>query len=210
MSKKIIILDFGHGGIDDNNKYTTAPNKMHKFDDGVIAYEGHLNRQIGMHLYTYLKNDLSKKIYTTTLLDSAHDYSLKSRVDFANRFNKDDSIFISIHCNASKDHKASGFEVFTTINKTESDNIATYIINSMERLYSIYEIKLRSDESDLDKDKEENFYVLKNTIMPAVLIECGFFDNKKDYVFLANPKYQATIAWYIYQGIENYLKNEKR
>ena len=37
---KNIVLDFGHGGIDINGNYTTAPNKMHKFSNGQIAYEG--------------------------------------------------------------------------------------------------------------------------------------------------------------------------
>ena len=43
---KNIILDFGHGGIDENGNYTTL-GKKHTFPNGETAYEGVINRRIG-------------------------------------------------------------------------------------------------------------------------------------------------------------------
>lgn len=42
---------------------------------------------------------------------------------------------------------------------------------------------MRTDLSDGDKDKESGFYILKHTIMPAVLTENLFMDNKKNMNF---------------------------
>ena len=61
---KNIILDFGHGGIDQNGTYTTAPAKMFTFSNGEIAYEGVLNRQIGGLVEIYLKSHLDLNVVT--------------------------------------------------------------------------------------------------------------------------------------------------
>ena len=183
MSKiKNIILDYGHGGIDSNGKYTTAPSKMFKFDNGDIAYEGVLNRQIGglvERLLKCLKPDLN--VLTTVQESDPKDVSLYERVQFANKFNKKETILVSIHSNASTSHKARGFEIFTTKGFTKSDILAEKIANRVQELYNKIDLKLRFDTSDGDKDKEVDFYVLRKTTMPAVLLECLFFDNKEDF-----------------------------
>lgn len=48
---KQIVIDCGHGGIDKNGKYTTAPAKQAKVD-GKMMYEGVLNRTSQRDLYT--------------------------------------------------------------------------------------------------------------------------------------------------------------
>ncbi|TSA27668.1 MAG: N-acetylmuramoyl-L-alanine amidase [Bacteroidetes bacterium] len=70
----------------------------------------------------------------------------------------------------------------------------------------ILEMQLRYDFSDQDKDKEADFYVLKKTNCPAVLLECLFFDNWDDFNFLKNPEFQKELAWHIYLGIIDYVK----
>ena len=70
-------------------------------------------------------------------------------------------------------------------------------------------MKLRYDLSDKDKDKESNFKVIRETNCPAVLIECGFFDNEKDFKNLKDPKFQSDLGSRIYTGILNYI-NENR
>ena len=200
-----IVLDFGHGGIDSSGKYTTAPNKMFKFPNDEIAYEGVLNRQIGGHVYTCLRGHQDLNIVCTVKEDDPRDIALSHRVRVANSFDSKDTIFISIHCNASQNHNASGFELFTTKGNTKSDKLAENIANAVEHLYIEKDINLRYDISDGDKDKEVDFYVLRKTKCPAVLIECGFFDNKKDYDNLKDPLFQANLGSFIYTGILNYI-----
>lgn len=204
---KNIILDFGHGGIDKNGKYTTSPAKMHKFDDGVVAYEGVINRQIGGHIYTCLRGHSNLNVVCTVKEDDPRDLSLSYRVKVANSFDPKSTIFVSVHCNASPNHNASGFEVYTTKGFTKSDDLAESIATSAEVALDKVNMKLRYDFSDGDKDKEADFYVLRKTKCAAVLLECGFFDFRPEFDKLNNPIFQGDFGSFIYTGIINYINN---
>lgn len=203
-----IILDFGHGSIDHNGNYTTAPNKMFKFPNGQVAYEGVINRQIGGLIEIYLKaNFPDKNIVTTVGANDYRDLSLPYRVKVANQFPEDDTIFVSVHSNASKLHNASGFSIFTSKGTTKSDDLATSIGEEVRKYYKKLNLKLRFDYiTDGDLDKEEDFYVLRKTKCPAVLLECLFFDYWEDYILLKSPEFQKELSWHIYIGISNYLE----
>ncbi|WZE63615.1 endolysin [Maribacter phage Panino] len=203
-----VILDFGHGGIDSNGNYTTAPSKMHKFPDGTVAYEGLLNRQIGGHVYTCLRSHSELNVVCTVKEDDPRDLSLPWRVRVANSFDEKSTIFVSIHCNASKNHNASGFELFTTKGFTQSDLLAESIATYAEVALDRVSLKTRYDFSDGDKDKEVDFYVLRKTKCPAVLLECGFFDYRPDFDKLNNPLFQADLGSFIYTGIINYINEQ--
>jgi len=207
MAIKNIILDFGHGGINKKGEYTTAPAKMFKFNNGDVAYEGVLNRQIGGFLELYLKMLPDYNIITTVAANDPRDISLGYRVRKTNSYNPAETIFISIHCNASKSHRGTGFEIFTTKGFTNSDKLAEAIYLECEELYRLKDLPMRSDTSDGDHDKEVDYYVLRKTKCPAVLIECGFFDNVRDFVHLRNPYFQAALACQIYNGIIEYIEN---
>ncbi len=207
---KNIILDFGHGGIDKAGQYTTAPNKMHKFSDGVVAYEGVLNRQIGGHIYTCLRSHQDLNIVTTVREDDPRDLSLSYRVRVANSFDPKSTIFVSVHCNASPNHNASGFELYTTKGLTKSDILAESIASAAEHALDKVSLRLRYDLSDGDKDKEADFYVLRKTKCPAVLLECGFFDFRKDFETLNNPVFQGDFGSFVYTGIINYINDQNK
>lgn len=205
MTIKNIVLDFGHGGIDSNGNYTTAPSKMYTHSSGEVAYEGQLNRAIGAFLMGYLLNEKDLNIITTVSPSDPTDVSLQERVRITNKLYPRQTLFISIHCNAGK---GDGFEIFTSKGLTASDALAEKIADSVEHLYTNLCMKLRYDLSDGDKDKESDFYVLKNTLCPAVLIECGFFDNYSNYKHLRDPHFQKKVAEGIYNGIKNYIKEK--
>jgi len=198
-----IVIDCGHGGIDSNGKYTTAPAKMHTFDNGEIAYEGKINREIGSKVGKYL-SELCYNVLYTVIPTSARDVKLSSRVSFANKFNANDTIFVSFHSNASPSHNARGFEIFTSVGETRSDVLATYI--GLEILDEFPDLKFRTDYSDGDIDKESQFYVLRKTKCPAVLIENLFFDNMADFILLRSESFQKRLSWRISQGIIRFLK----
>lgn len=203
---KNIILDFGHGGINNAGQYTTAPSKMFKFPNGEVAYEGVINRQIGGLVEIYLKAHNHLNVITTVKATDPRDLSLRYRVGVANKFDPKDTIFVSIHSNASESHKASGFSIFTTKGLTKSDALATCIGESVKTYYDNLNLRLRFDfYSDNDLDKEADFYVLRKTKCPAVLLECLFFDNPQDFKRLTDPEFQKELAWHIYQGIMRFL-----
>lgn len=201
---KNIILDFGHGGIDENGNYTTQ-GKKHTFSNGETAYEGVINRRIGGMLRGYLRMlDDNYNIITTVDENDSRDLSLSYRVRVANRYPASETIFISIHNNAFNS-EVRGFEIYTTRGVTKSDALAESIANAVEPFYDDLKLKLRYDTSDGDKDKEAEFYVLKRTNCPAVLIECLFFDNTEDYKRLKDPEFVKDLSWRIFVGIRNYL-----
>jgi len=203
---KTVVLDFGHGGIDQHGQYTTAPAKMYTHSNGETAYEGVLNRQIGGHIYTCLRSHPEFNVVCTVKEDDPRDIALSHRVRVANSFDAKSTIFVSIHCNASPQHNASGFEIFTTKGTTKSDQLAEDIVNAVEHVYQNVNMNLRYDLSDGDKDKEVDFYVLRKTIYPAVLIECGFFDYRLDFDKLKDPIFQGNLGSFIYTGILNYIR----
>lgn len=203
MSEKInVILDCGHGGIDSNGNYTTAPSKMYKFPDGFVAYEGKYNRTIGAFIGNCLKSHENINLVYTVHPDDPRDLSLSYRVKVANSFDPKNTIFISIHNNAGG---GSGFEIFTTKGTTKSDMLAEEIADAVEHVYTNKNLNLRYDFSDGDKDKESDFYVLRKTKCPAVLIEALFFDSPKDIKYLENPYFLGDLSSFIYTGILNYI-----
>jgi len=203
MNNFNIIIDCGHGGIDSNGKYTTAPNKMHKFDEDLIAYEGVLNRQIGNKIGSLLR-ELGICVYYTVHPSDPQDVSLKNRVTFANGFNPKETFFISLHSNASPSHNARGFEIFTSVGETISDILATYV--GEEIIDEFPNNRFRTDFSDGDLDKESQFYVLRKTKCPSILIENLFFDNIDDFKLLSSETFQKRLSWRISNGIIRFLK----
>ena len=119
-----------------------------------------------------------------------------------------DCIYVSIHLNAAgaddKWHNATGWEVYTTPGVTKSDKLATCLYNAAKKNFT--DIKLRTDFSDGDPDKEANLYVLKHTNCPAVLTENLFQDNKNDVDYLLSDKGFNEIVKIHVEGILEYFK----
>lgn len=194
-----LILDRGHATLDAKGKYAT-PGKQHKFEDGLHVYEGYENQRYVEAIAKYAKQEGFKIEYTVDPKDPT-DVSLIKRVNIANASkNKKTAIYISVHNNASGTGKGVGTEIFTSIGKTLSDGYAEAILKKFKDI--LPNRKLRIDTTDGDLDKEENFYVLKNTSMPAILLEIGFFDNREDYEWLSNQSNINVVAQVIVKGIK--------
>jgi N-acetylmuramoyl-L-alanine amidase len=167
------LLDNGHGGVI-NGVYQTLGKRSPDFGKpwGQL-FEGEFNRSI--------VNRIVEKanyfgIRTVKICPEDQDISLSLRVKRANDWaRKENTILVSVHANAGG---GSGIEVFTTPGRTKSDAIASLFIEKMEDEFP--EAKFRFDYSDGDPDKESPFFLLKNTICPAILTENFFMDNILD------------------------------
>ncbi|RMG84647.1 MAG: N-acetylmuramoyl-L-alanine amidase [Bacteroidetes bacterium] len=179
-----VYLDAGHGGLDPSGFYVTAPSKMffHEtqwtFHNGGFFYEGVFNRHLTNMVAGKLKN------LGIPYLIVSHEYldlSLAYRAETANWYHRNykEGIFISNHANSSPNHRARGMEVYTTPGTTKSDRFADLYWNQVNALLGD-KIRMREDPSDGDHDKEARFYVLRKTVMPAILVEHLFFDNFED------------------------------
>lgn len=184
---KTFILDAGHGGMHDG-KYMTDPKwgKFYKHSETFTAYEGVTNRAIAAKLIAKFK---AAGFAYHTVYHEYLDTPLSGLVVNANSFNGPNKFFLSIHSNAGK---GKGFEVYTSKGETASDVYAEVICNQLQKDFKEY--PLRQDTRDGDKDKEEDFYVLKNTNCPAVLVELLFFDELDQAIYLNTEAGQERLA----------------
>ena len=116
--------------------------------------------------------------------------SLRARYSSANEWKAD--IFVSIHCNAGG---GSGCEVYCYKSGGQAETLAKNILSGM-----LWNTDLISRGV-----KTANYAVLKNTNMPAVLVETAFIDNENDAAFLGSEDGQNQIAKGIAEGIMEYL-----
>lgn len=179
MKEKIIVLDPGHGGRD--------PGAVFK---GIK--EKDLNLKIAARLYLLLKSQVRKVKMTRT---NDRYLSLKKRVKVANKYKA--NIFISIHCNAAASKKVNGIETLYYPGSIKGKSLAKEI-----QLSLIEKLKRR----DREIKERADLFVLKYTIMPAVLIECGFMSSPEERELLSNEKYKEDIATAILGGVKNYFE----
>lgn len=195
-SNYLWLLDAGHGGMI-NGKYTTAPAKMFAFPDGVVIYEGVINRAIVKQVQKHLA---AMGIDYAFIHDANEDTTLSNRVRRAdNHYLKDHrAVFLSVHSNSGG---GSGFEIFTSPGQTKSDKIANIFCETYKKHFPAKHF--REDKSDGDADKEADFYVLRKTDCPAILVENLFFDNRKEAEYLLSTDGQMAIANCIVDSILN-------
>ena len=126
--------------------------------------------------------------------------SLSEIVDFAN-INKADA-FLSIHCNGAT-QAAEGFEAYTTPGQTAADPLATAIIKQVEATFP--DMKMRTDYGDGDPDKEANYFVLRETAAPAVLIEAGFITNMEEQALMQDDGWCQKMAAAWARGVTDWI-----
>lgn len=186
----IYILDPGHNYSDTWQKFSP------KREDGTRFYEYQSNRKIAVKTAEKLEK-LGIKYYWSVKPTDQRDASLQKRVDVANAVCRGEGtkncFFISFHSNALGNgsewfDNARGWSVYTSPGKTKSDEYATIMFEEASKVLPQYGMTLRKDMSDGDPDYEENFYVLKNTLCPAVLIEALFYTSRKDLEFLESEQ----------------------
>lgn len=218
----LLLIDYGHGGFV-NGEYQTFGKQYHftgKNQRKLSIYEGDINRKIALKLKELcLKNGVPFLDVLTGEIDTMHinpwDVPLKSRVRKANQVRRE-SYYLSIHSNAvasnqsGKGEPARGFSVFTSIGETESDKWASQQVHAYRRWFAgIYDGAIRSQAyQDGDPDYEANFYVLRKTKMPAILVENLFFDNYLDALALIEEGFQLQIAHSLLDGYLTHLKSK--
>ncbi len=149
---KKICLDYGHGGYDPGASYKGRKES----DDNILV--GKILADILRKSGVEVVETRSKDTYV----------SLEERVRIANKEGVD--WFISIHRNAFMPEKAKGVEVYTYKNPTAK---ARTLGGRIEK--SLVKLGFKSRGVKLG-----DFYVLRKTKAPAILIELGFLDNSQD------------------------------
>ncbi|CRH88546.1 N-acetylmuramoyl-L-alanine amidase [Chlamydia trachomatis] len=127
---------------------------------------------------------------------------LSKRAAIANQ-NKAD-VFVSIHCNHSSNTSALGTEIYFYNDKNilrtrKSESLGKSILAFMQKNGALRERKV----------KEGNFAVIRETTMPAVLVETGFLSNSKERAALLDARYRSHLAKGIAEGIHAFILNRQ-
>lgn len=198
MNKYIFVLDTGHGGVIDGVPQT-AGKRSPEWEKGIL-FEGESNRIIASKIKKLC--DFAG-IDSIIIPDTKKDIPLSDRVKKVNGINNfKPVILLSLHSDAFTKESANGWSAFTYYGETKSDKVATILYEEAKKA----RLKLRTDYADGDPDKEANFYILRKTNCPAVLIENLFMTNKKDYQFLMSEKGQDKLAKMIFKSIQRIEK----
>ena len=180
QNKFYVIIDPGHGGL----------------DPGAIGIGGLRETDVVLEVSKIVQKLLSEQGVKVRLTRNDEvDLNLSPRVLFANSTDAD--IFVSIHANASRGKRRdiNGLETF-------------YFKGWRGRLLAkrIQKQILRVSPGSPDRGvKQGRFYVIKNTKMPAVLVEIGFLTGKLDARRLEKSTHRKRIAYAIAKGILEYL-----
>jgi N-acetylmuramoyl-L-alanine amidase len=174
-----IWIDPGHGGPDDGAQY-----RHHHEDDYNLAIAFFLDYELRL-----------KGLETKLTREADAPVSLGTRVEAAKLFQAD--VFVSIHCDAWHRETAQGF--------------STHVYKIPHLLGAhIHESLQSSLQGHKDRGlQENNFYVLRETPMSAVLVECEFISNPETAAFLKEAENQRLIAQSIATGLFRYLAHKE-
>ena len=175
------IIDAGHGGSGRNG------------DPGAIGPTGLMEKDVTLDIATRLASIAMMRGHFPVLTRMRDEYqSLKYRTDYANR--EGGKCFVSIHCNSFTSPAPEGFEVFSyRAGSQASSDLAECVLSAWRLSFPDHVIR---------GHKTSGFYVIKNTKMPAVLLETAFISNPKWENWLRDEKNQQSMAETIMAGIE--------
>lgn len=183
----VICLDAGHGGSNLGTRRKRAPFLCEK----VLALD--LVKTIQRSLKGY-------RVILTRENDRF--ISLPDRVFFAQK--KKAELFVSIHFNWAKNNACRGVEIFFYDKKNDARSVL-----SKKAAEACLKAILARTNLPSRGVKSGNFHVIRETSMPAVLIEGGFFSNGEDVLFLKKKINRERLAEAIADGIREFCAKKR-
>jgi len=179
----IVAIDPGHGGR----------------DPGAVGING-LQEKTVVFPVSMRVAELLREAGVDVVMTRTTDLTLglEPRVQIANNANA--TIFLSIHANA------------ISMSRPDVNGVETYYYSENgRRLASIIHANVQPASGLGDRGvKQARFYVLRNTAMPAALLELGFVTGAQDHAKLRDPAWQEMISQAIARGVLEYLAPYRR
>jgi N-acetylmuramoyl-L-alanine amidase len=219
-----IIVDPGHGGKDSGAVGTHMVNGK-----TLKSVEKDITLSVSTSLAALLRSAYPEKHILLTRTGDTYP-TLEERVNIANTVALKDNeaiIYISIHANASLNASARGYEVWYLPPETRRELIdrekysesaeVIHILNAMleeeftSESTTIGRFILNRFQESLGAHipsrglKAENWYVVRNARMPAVLVELGFVSNVNDAKLMADAAYLKLYSEAVYKGIADFV-----
>ncbi|MEN2466494.1 N-acetylmuramoyl-L-alanine amidase [Ornithinibacillus sp. JPR2-1] len=174
-----VVVDPGHGGD----------------DPGAIGASGSFEKDftlsLSKKLAALLGQESALEVYMTREEDVFISTETRERPNFANDLSAD--LYVSIHANTYDNPSVSGTETY-------------YYHDDAEVLANTIHKHLLSATGYTDRGvRKENYFVLTDTTMPAVLLEVGYLTNPEQEREMISEEFQQTAAEAIRDGIKEYL-----
>ncbi|ABX44095.1 N-acetylmuramoyl-L-alanine amidase [Lachnoclostridium phytofermentans] len=186
-----VVIDAGHGG----------------FDPGKVGVNGALEKDINLSIAMKLKdllelNDL-KVVMLRTTDEALHTEGvsnkkasdLKKRVQLMAEANP--VLAVSIHQNSFPQESSYGSQVFYYTESEQGKEFAQIMQATLKECITDGNHRLEKPNKD--------YYLLKKSTCPLIIVECGFLSNHKEADLLVTEKYQREMAWAIHLGVMRYL-----
>ena len=176
-----VVIDSGHGGTD--------PGKIAA--DGTL--EKDLNLSIALKLQKYLEASDINVVMTRTTDTGLYEEnsSSKKAQDMKNR------VALMDECDADLVVSLHGAQVFYYTTSVSGKLLAETLQDALVA---------GLDPTNHRKAKaNDNYYLLKKTSRPIVIVECGFLSNPDEAALLSSQGYQDEIAWILHMGILKYI-----
>lgn len=178
----LIILDPGHGGM----------------DGGCVGGEV-VEKDINLSIAKEVKSKLIQMGYDVMLTrEGDENLSLEERVCFANA--NQASLYISIHQNFSEEQAASVRGIETYYSSLKGEDGSKRLARLLQK-----EIINSTDANNRQAIVNDNLYVIRETDMPACLVETGFLSNRKERELLVTAEYQEKLADAIAESVDYYF-----
>lgn len=182
-----IVLDAGHGGTDPGAKGAT----------------GSQEKDVNLTLVRKVESLLTQEGFSVRLTRSDDQYvGLYDRSNIANAESAD--LFVSIHCNSAPTRDRHGTSTYYYINQADP-----VIVAQTEQRKKLAETMLQAlvEKMGLSNEgvRQAAFVVIRETRIPAILIETAYINNPNEEVLLHDSAFQDQVAAGVKNGIRRYL-----
>jgi len=171
---RTVVIDPGHGGHDRGGQ------------SGQV-YEKHLALDTAIRLESQLRQ---RGLNTVMTRRSDYFVTLPERVNLANGYR--DAIFVAVHYNYTWKSDVSGLETYYCT--PQSQQLAQCVHASM----------MARVPTSSRGVKTARYYVIHNTTIPAILVECGFVSNATERDHMKSAWFRDALARGIAEGIMRY------
>jgi N-acetylmuramoyl-L-alanine amidase len=195
VANRVIVVDPGHGGIDPG---AVGRNGVYE-KDITLAVGKRLAANLGQAgAMVLMTRETDTDLSDSTTLGAAAKKreDLKRRVALANDSQAD--LYVSVHVNSFTSPERRGAQTFVQPGKENSLKASCHIQEELARLL----------KNTTRQPVEVDYYITRNTAMPAVVVEIGFISNDAEAKMLEEPAYQGKVAWAIYAGVVKYFAGQ--
>ncbi|MGN0343552.1 MAG: N-acetylmuramoyl-L-alanine amidase [Lachnospiraceae bacterium] len=186
-----VVIDVGHGGI----------------DSGKVSKDGILEKDVNLAIAKKLTVLLEQEDVSVTLTRDSdrglyqESDSNKKVADLQNRCalieDIDPDCTVSIHQNSFSSPEVKGAQVFYYGQSAEGEALAKLVQKSL--------IERADPENHRQAKANGSYYLLKRTVSPTVIVECGFLSNPTEAELLTSEDYQNRLVWAIHMGVMEFL-----